>query len=246
MTVYLTGAGPGPVDLLTLRAADVLKRAEAVFHDRLANADILELVAKGAQLVDVGKRPGEPQPQQQINEMLIDAGRRFDCVVRLKGGDPFVFGRGGEEALALRQAGIRYEIIPGITSAIAVPAYAGIPVTHRNTARHFTVVTGHNMQAGDDVDWAALAQAGGTIVILMGVSQRARIAAALVDGGMATDTPVASVQWGTRVEQKTVRTTLSSLGAVDIAPPAVIVVGNVAALDLEWFDPASTGTTPQS
>jgi uroporphyrinogen III methyltransferase/synthase len=158
-------------------------------------------------------------------------------VVRLKGGDPFVFARGGEEAAALADAGVAFEIVPGITSAIAVPAYAGVPVTHRGLSTSFTVVTGHeDPWAATETDWDAVARVGGTIVVLMGAATRGAIAQRLMDAGLPSTTPVASVQWGTRPEQRSVRTTLGGLAAADIVAPATIVIGAVAALDLAWFE----------
>jgi uroporphyrinogen III methyltransferase / synthase len=236
MTVYLVGAGPGDPGLLTVRAAELLARADVVVHDRLAESSLLELAPAGAERIDVGKAPGAPVAQDHINELLVARGRAGLEVVRLKGGDPFVFGRGGEEAIALAAAGVAFEVVPGITSAVAVPAYAGIPVTHRALSTSFTVVTGHSRHTVDtETDWESLAAAGGTIVILMGVAHRDEIARRLIGGGLDPVTPVAAVTWGTRPEQRTVRTTLDRLGATDVSPPATIVVGAVAGLDLAWY-----------
>lgn len=235
--VYLVGAGPGDPGLLTLRGADLLARADVVVHDRLAEAALLALAPPGALRLDVGKRPGESARQEAINELLIAHASEGRVVVRLKGGDPFVFGRGGEEAEALAAAGIRFEIVPGVTSAIAAPAYAGVPVTHRGLSTSFTVVTGHSRHAVDtETNWEALAAAGGTIVVLMGVAHRAEISRRLRAGGLAADTPVAAVQWGSRLDQRTTRTTLGDLGSVDLEPPVTIVVGRVAALELSWWE----------
>jgi uroporphyrinogen III methyltransferase/synthase len=237
VTVYLVGAGPGDPGLLTVRGAEVLSRADVVVHDRLAEPSLLELAPPKAERVDVGKAPGGPVRQDGINELLIDRGRAGLTVVRLKGGDPFVFGRGGEEALALASAGVPFEVIPGITSAVAAPAYAGVPVTHRGLSTSFTIVTGHSRFAVDDeTNWDALAAAGGTIIVLMGVAHRAEIAKRLMAGGLDPSTPVMAVTWGTRPEQRSVRTTLADLGAAAVDPPATIVVGAVAALDLAWFE----------
>jgi uroporphyrinogen III methyltransferase/synthase len=237
VTVYLVGAGPGDPGLLTVRAAEVLGRADAVVHDRLAESSLLDLAPPGAERVDVGKSPGGPVDQEAINAVLIERGRAGQTVVRLKGGDPFVFGRGGEEAQALAAAGVDFEVIPGVTSAVAVPAYAGVPVTHRGLATSFTVVTGHSRHAVDtETNWAALAQAGGTIIVLMGVAHRAEIASRLLAGGLAAATPVTAVRWGTRPQQTTVRTTLDGLGAATLEPPATIVIGAVAGLDLAWYE----------
>ncbi len=237
MTVYLVGAGPGDPGLLTVRGAEVLAGADVVVHDRLAETSLLDLAPAAARRIDVGKSPGAPVPQADINALLVERGRAGEQVVRLKGGDPFVFGRGGEEAEALRAAGVPFEVVPGITAAVAVPAYAGIPVTHRGISTSFTVVTGHSRHAADaDVDWDALARIGGTIVVLMGVAHRAEIADRLVAGGLSPATPVAAVRWGTRPGQRTVRTTLGGLDAVELEPPVTLVIGEVAALDLRWFE----------
>jgi uroporphyrinogen III methyltransferase/synthase len=237
VTVWLVGAGPGDPGLLTVRGADALARADVVVHDRLAEASLLDLAPEAAERVDVGKSPGGPVAQDDINALLVDRGRAGLEVVRLKGGDPFVFGRGGEEAEALAAAGVPFEVVPGITSAVAVPAYAGIPVTHRGLSTSFTVVTGHSRHRPDDaVDWGALARLGGTIVVLMGVAHRAEIARRLIAGGRAPSTPVAAVRWGTRWDQRTVRTTLGALGEVDMEPPVTLVIGTVAGLDLAWFE----------
>jgi uroporphyrinogen III methyltransferase/synthase len=237
MTVYLVGAGPGDPGLLTVRGAELLARADVIVHDRLSEISLLELAPAGAERVDVGKSPGAPVAQEEINALLVERGRRGLCVVRLKGGDPFVFGRGGEEALALAEAGVAFEVVPGISAAVAVPAYAGIPVTHRTLSTSFTVVTGHSRHAvDDDVDWDALARAADTIVVLMGVAHRAEIAARLQAGGLPASTPVAAVRWGTRPGQRTVRTTLGELGDVVLEPPVTIVIGKVAGLDLRWFE----------
>ncbi len=237
--VALVGAGPGDPDLLTVKAARLLAAADVVVHDRLADASIMALARPGAELIDVGKRPGTPLAQDAINVLLVELGRSGRRVVRLKGGDPFVFGRGGEEAEALMAAGIAFEVVPGITSAVGVPAYAGIPVTHRGLAACFTVVTGHRRPGDEDeTDWEALARTGGTLVVLMGVSQRATIAARLQTGGLPGATPVAVISWGTRPSQTVERTTLADLADLPVSPPAILVIGAVAALDLAWYTPA--------
>jgi len=241
MTVFLVGAGPGDPGLITVRGAELLSRAEVVVFDRLASPQLLDLAPAGAERVNVGKAPGRVEMDQDgINAVLVDRGTRGLAVVRLKGGDPFVFGRGGEEAEALRASGVDFEIVPGITSAIAAPAYAGIPVTHRGLSTHVTVVTGHEDPAKGrtDVDWEALARAGGTLVILMGAGRITVIAQRLIDGGRPADTPVAAVRNGTRPDQHTVRTTLAALAAADVViqPPSAIVVGPVAALEFGWFE----------
>lgn len=232
MTVHLVGAGPGSADLLTVKAARLVANADVIVHDRLADPEILNLARPSVELIDVGKQPGRPTPQEIINALLVHLGQQGLNVVRLKGGDPFVFGRGGEEAEALRSAGVPFETVPGITSAVGVPAAAGIPVTHRGVSASFTVVTGHREQGGStNVAWESLAQVGGTIVVLMGVAERAVIARRLIAGGLSADTPVAAIRWGTRPEQHTVRTTLADLGDTPIESPSTIVIGAVAAFD---------------
>ena len=240
MTVFLVGAGPGDPGLLTVRGAEVLQRADVVVYDRLSVEALLEVAPAGAEHISVGKAPGRvTMSQDDINALLVERGRSGATVVRLKGGDPFVFARGGEEAAALAEAGVPFEVVPGISSAIAVPAYAGIPVTLRHSSTSFTVVTGHeDPSVGDDgtVDWRAVAQLGGTVVILMGVARIARIASELMAGGLAPDTPAAAVRWGTRPEQSTVRATLATIADQPLETPSVIVVGEVAAVDLAWFE----------
>jgi uroporphyrinogen III methyltransferase/synthase len=240
MTVHLVGAGPGDPGLLTVRGLEVLRRADVVIYDRLSQESLLDLAPEGAERIDVGKAPGQVRLEQDdINALLVERGRKGETVVRLKGGDPFVFARGGEELAALAAAGVPFEVVPGISSAIAVPAYAGIPVTLRHSSTSVTIVTGHeDPSVGEDgtVDWEAVARVGGTIVILMGVARIGRIAEALMAGGRPPDTPVAATQWGTRPEQRTVRATLATIGAADVGSPATIVVGDVAACDFAWFE----------
>ena len=237
MTVYLVGAGPGDPGLLTVRGAEVLRRADVVVHDRLADRSLLELAPAHARRVDVGKAPGGPVHQDEINALLIEEGQAGRTVVRLKGGDPFVFGRGGEEALALQEAGVAFEIVPGITSAVAAPAYAGVPVTHRGMATSFTVVTGHSRHSVDrETNWEALARSGGTIIVLMGVAHRAAIAKRLIDGGLSPETPVMAVHWGTRPEQSSTRVRLDELAETALEPPVTMVIGEVAGLDIGWYE----------
>jgi uroporphyrinogen III methyltransferase/synthase len=239
VTVALVGAGPGDPGLLTRRGAELLAQAEVVVYDRLVAPALLELAPADAERIYVGKAPDRVEMQQaDINELLVERGQAGKRVVRLKGGDPFVFGRGGEEAEALAAAGVAFEVVPGITSAIAAPAYAGIPVTHRGSSTHFTVVTGHEDPAKgqSDVDWEALARAGGTLVILMGAGRIDEIARRLIDGGRDPSTPVAAVRNGTRADQQTVRADLATIGSAGVAAPSAIVVGDVASLDLAWFE----------
>jgi uroporphyrinogen III methyltransferase/synthase len=237
VTVYLVGAGPGDPGLLTRRGASLLGRADVVLHDRLVSPAVLDLVSPSAQMIDVGKDPDAPagsgaMRQAEIARLLVEHGRTSAVVIRLKGGDPFVFGRGGEEVEALADAGIPFEVVPGVTSAFAAPAAAGIPVTQRGVASSVTVVTGRVGEPGGEgvPDWEALARAGGTLIVLMGMTTRAAIAEALMGGGRAPETPVAVIARATTGAQRVVRTTLAGLAAVDLDPPAVIVVGPVVAL----------------
>lgn len=236
MTVYLVGAGPGDPALLTVRAAELLAGAGALVHDRLVDERVLALAPASAPRFDVGKRPGSPVDQAEINQLLVRLAGEHDCVVRLKGGDPYLFGRGGEEALALSAAGVAYEVVPGVSSVNGALAYAGIPATHRGLAACVSVVTGHSAHGGEDagppVDWDAIGRAGGTIVVLMGVAHRAEIAERLIAAGRSPATPVAVVQHGTTPRQATLRTTLAGLAATEPETPAIIVVGEVAALAL--------------
>ncbi|HET6836198.1 MAG TPA: uroporphyrinogen-III C-methyltransferase [Acidimicrobiales bacterium] len=241
MTVHLVGAGPGDPGLLTVRALELLRRADVVVYDRLSQESLLDLAPAAAERIDVGKAPGHVRlTQSEINDLLIERGRRGEAVVRLKGGDPFVFARGGEEAAALVAAGVPFEVVPGITSAIAVPAYAGIPVTLRHSSTSVTIVTGHEEPGAEGaegaVDWQAVARVGGTIVVLMGVARIGRIATELMAAGRSPDTPVAAVQWGTRPEQRTVRATLSTIAGQPLGTPSTIVIGDVAASDLAWYE----------
>lgn len=232
MSVSLVGAGPGDPDLLTMKAARLLTEADVVVHDALVGGGVMDLIPSHVERIDVGKRVGRPVPQEMISALLVELGGQGKHVVRLKGGDPFVFGRGGEEAIALHQAGIDYEIVPGITSSIAAPAAAGVPVTHRGVSAAFTVVTGHRRPGEPDVDWRSLAKVGGTIVILMGVTHRAAIADELILGGLAPDTPVAAIRSATTDHEDIVRCDLADLGSATVESPATIVIGAVAAFDL--------------
>lgn len=233
MTVYLVGAGPGDPDLVTVRGARVLATADAVLCDRLARP-LLGLVPARAEVVDVGKASGAARvSQEEINRLLVDYGRRLGCVVRLKGGDPFVFGRGAEEVAALVSAGVEFSVVPGVSAAIAAPAAAGVPLTSRGIARSFTVLTGHDDPGSwSDEHAAALGAVGGTIVVMMGAARLARIAARLVAAGMAPTTPVVSVRAATTAEQQVRRATLGALGDDVLGSPAVAVIGAAAGLDL--------------
>jgi uroporphyrin-III C-methyltransferase len=231
-SIALVGAGPGDPDLLTVRGALLIAAADVVVHDALVGTGVLALVSPDAELIDVGKRPGSGVPQELTNLLLMRLVGEGKRVVRLKGGDPFVFGRGGEEAIALAEAGIACEIVPGITSAVAAPAAAGIPITQRGMSAHFTVVTGHRQRGEAPINWRALAEGGGTLVVLMGVAQRAAIASALIDGGLASDTPVAAIERASTAAQTVARCRLDELGALDVDSPATLVIGAVAALDV--------------
>lgn len=244
MTVHLVGAGPGDPELLTVRAARLIATADVIVHDNLVDESVLLLARRDAEVIDVGKKPGNPTPQDLINTLLVHLGAEGRHVVRLKGGDPYVFGRGGEEAEALLSAGLDFTVVPGITSSVGVPAAAGIPVTHRGVSVGFTVVTGHRATGGaSSINWEALAKVGGTIVVLMGVAERAVIAARLIEGGLDAATPVAAIRFGTRPEQSVVRTTLGALGATELSSPSTIVIGAVAAFD---FSPRGTASIGQS
>lgn len=232
-SVCLVGGGPGDPDLLTVRALRRLADADVVVVDRLAPAEDLAALAPRALVVDVGKTPGHhPVPQEGINALLVEHARAGRRVVRLKGGDPYVLGRGGEEVEACRGAGVPVEVVPGVTSAFAVPAAAGIPVTHRGLARSVTVLTGHEDLGAERLE--ALVRLGGTLVVLMGVTRLAALADGLVAAGADPATPAAVVERGWSTEQRTTRADLSSLAgacaARGVASPAVVVVGAVAAL----------------
>ncbi len=240
--VYLTGAGPGDVELLTLKAARVIKEADVIIYDRLANPEILQMAKDGCKFIYVGKEDGKHiLPQEQINEVIYKSALEHDVVVRLKGGDPFVFGRGGEEGAYLHERGVEFEVIPGITSSIAVPAYAGIPVTHRGVSVSFRVVTGHEApnKETSQIPWENF-KTDDTIVFLMGLHNLEKIAKKLIEIGKPKDFPVAVISKGTTPEQKTVVGTLENIAqkAQDLPTPALIVVGKVVHLrdSLNWFE----------
>lgn len=237
--VYIVGGGPGDPGLITVKGLDCLRCADVVLYDRLAAPELLNEVSVRAELINVGKEPKRHRrTQDEINALLIEKAREGKVVVRLKGGDPFVFGRGGEECQALAEAGIRYEVVPGVSSAIAVPAYAGIPVTQRDVTTAFTVVAGHTGGSESDIDWASISCTG-TVVFLMGVEHLPEIVAQLVKQGRRTDTPAALIQEGTTQNQVVVTGTLSDIveKAQGIRPPAVFVVGEVVRLheQINWF-----------
>jgi uroporphyrinogen III methyltransferase/synthase len=242
--VYLIGAGPGDPGLITIRGVECLKRSDVVVYDYLVSRDILKHAKKDTRLIYVGKRGGNHTvSQENLNQILIKEASEGNTVARLKGGDPFIFGRGGEEAGVLSEAGIPFEIIPGVTSAIAVPAYAGIPLTHRKFTSSITFVTGHEDPTKDEssIDWENIS-AVGTIVFLMGVKNLTHIAANLIKNGRNSDTPVALIRWGTTSNQETLTGTLDNIAELakgkSFLPPAIFVVGDVVTLrdDLMWFE----------
>ena len=233
---YLTGAGPGDPDLLTLKAHRVIQQADVVVYDALVNPEILTFVKAGCEMVDVGKRAKcHTMKQEEINQLLVDQTRAGKMVVRLKGGDPMIFGRAGEEAAELAKNGLKFEIIPGISSALAGPVAAGIPLTHRNHGAQLTIFSGHECNkdfTGETaLDYQQLATAPGTKVFLMGVSSLRRITEKLISHGAPADTPIAMVRWATMPEQKIIRGTLSSIAdiaeSISFASPAVGIIGSV-------------------
>ena len=242
---YLVGAGPGRADLITVRGFNLLRQAEVILYDRLIPQELLQEVRPDAELIFVGKGPDRHiMPQAEINALLVTKVRAGKQVVRLKGGDPFVFGRGGEEVLALAEAGLPYEIVPGISSALAGPAYAGIPVTHRGMVTSFAVVTGHEdpTKLESATDWTALAQIP-TLILLMARKRIAEIQANLLQAGRAPETPAVAISWATTDKQRVLPTTLSKLSddltAHKLPTPMIVVLGEVATLHdkLAWFEP---------
>lgn len=244
-TVYLIGAGPGDPGLMTLRGRDILETADVIIYDYLVNPKLLDLACEDAEVIYVGKKAGvKEKTQREINSLLIKHARKGKIVARLKGGDPFVFGRGGEEAEALSRKGIPYEIVPGATSASAVPAYAGIPLTHRDVTSSFAVVTGHEDPSKEEsnIPWDALAGIG-TVVFLMGVRTLGKNMRRLIDAGKPEDTPAAVITWGTYPYQATVTGNISNIaklsdGRGDITSPAIVIVGDVVSLRefINWYE----------
>ena len=244
--IYLVGSGPGDSGLFTIKGVRCMEEADAVVYDRLAPEALLKHAKPEAESIYVGKRPGNPTMSQgEINDLLVELGRAGKTVVRLKGGDPYIFGRGGEEALALIEAGLPFEVVPGVTSGVAAPAYAGIPVTHRNVSTSVVFVTGHEdpTKGRSDVDWARIAKGADTLVLYMGVGRLKEISTELVAAGRSPETPVACVRWGTIPEQRTVTGTLEDIAErvaeADLKPPAITVVGDVVALreaGLDWYE----------
>lgn len=243
--VHLVGAGPGDPGLITVRGIEAIRAADVIVYDYLAAPELLNHAREGAELVYAGKQGGEHTlSQDAINRLIVSRAQEGRTVTRLKGGDPFVFGRGGEEIEALLEAGILFSIVPGVTSAVAAPAYAGIPLTHRRFASCVTFITGHEdpTKAESSLDWQALAGTGGTLVFLMGVKNLPRITKRLMEQGMAPDTPAALIRWGTTPAQRTVSGNLSNIPArvaeAGLKPPCIIVVGGVAGLreKMKWFE----------
>ncbi len=244
-TVYLVGAGPGDAGLLTMRGAELIARADVVVYDALVNTDLLRLAPKGAEIIFGGKRAKDHAiPQDELNQLLVRKAKEGKCVVRLKGGDPYVFGRGGEEAEELAEAGVRFEVVPGISSIVAGPNYAGIPLTHRDHCSSFTVITGHEDPTKPEtaLDYGQLARTPGTKVVLMGVERIRQIASSLVEHGMDKSTPVGMIRWGTTGRQESIQGTLGTIADIveqkKFAAPAVTIIGGVVALrdKLNWFE----------
>jgi len=246
--VFLIGAGPGDPKLLTLKAAEAIAESDIVVYDHLVNPEVLVHSRRGAELIYVGKRAGEPSISQiEINRLLIDQAHSGQIVARLKGGDPFIFGRGGEEAEALAGANVKFEVIPGVSSGIAAAAYAGIPLTHRDYSSSVAFITGHEAAHGKRpaVDWSITAHAADTLVIFMCSQTITRIAREIIAGGRAPATPIAIIRWGTYQHQEVFTGTLEDLVAADeaseggltIEPPAIAVIGDVVRLadKLAWF-----------
>ena len=245
--VYLVGSGPGAPGLLAQRARDVIDKADVVLYDQLPGEEILSTLPEGAELIDCGKYGGKHTLEQdEIEALMIDRAQQGKVVVRLKGGDPFLFGRGGEELERVRAAGLDVGMVPGISSALAVPASVGIPLTHRSYASQVTILTGHEDPAKPEpaLDWKLLAQSRGTIVILMGVANLKRIAEALVENGKGKNTPVAIIERGLRKDRRVTTGTLATIAIkakkTGVKPPAVIVIGNVVKL----YDPDAPDLIP--
>lgn len=244
--VSLVGAGPGDADLLTVKALRLLKQADVVVYDRLVSADILQLIPAGVGRISVGKSPGKHcVPQDQINEIIVNLAKSGRHIVRLKGGDPYMFGRGGEEVLALRQHHIEFEVVPGITAASGCSAYSGIPLTHRGMSRSVKFVTGHfSNDEPLDIDWHKAADPDCTLVVYMGLANLEHICQSLVDAGLAASTPAAAIHNGTTGTQQRVLSQLNNLpAAIDrqgLTAPVMIIIGEVVSLadELDWFQHA--------
>lgn len=241
--VSLIGAGPGDPELITVKGLNRLRQADVVLYDRLVAPALLQEIRAGAEAINVGKAPTRHRLQQaEINSLLVEKGRQGLRVARLKGGDPFVFGRGGEECQALAQAGISFEVIPGVSSSVAVPAYAGIPVTQRGVTVSFTVIAGHTCDPESGLDWPALTRVG-TLVFLMGVGHLPEIRSYLLQNGMASNTPVAVIEQGTTSGQRVIIGSLDDIlpQVQHVRPPAIIVIGEVVRMrqEITWFESLS-------
>jgi uroporphyrinogen III methyltransferase/synthase len=244
--IYLVGSGPGDPGLLTVKGQRCLQEADAIVYDRLAPEALLDQARPDAELIYVGKMPGDhSMSQEDINAILVRLGKERKTVVRLKGGDPYIFGRGSEEAMELISAGLPFEVVPGITSGIAAPAYAGIPVTHRNVSTSVAFITGHEdpTKGRSDVDWRKIANGADTLVLYMGIGRIGEISSQLTAAGKSPETPVACVRWGTKTEQRTITGTLENIAEkvreAELRPPAIIIVGDVVALrdsGLDWYE----------
>lgn len=239
--VSLVGAGPGDPDLLTVKGHRVIQQADVVVYDRLVSTEILALASPDAEMVYVGKKLDfHCVPQDQINQILVDRAQAGKRVVRLKGGDSFIFGRGGEELEELAKHGIKYEVVPGITAAAGATAYAGIPLTHRDHAQSVQFITGHVQKDGREIEWASLAQSNNTLVFYMGLKQCGHISDKLITHGLSSDTPCAIIENGTRKEQRVLTSSLANLSVVakSAQSPALIVIGSVTTLSesLQWFN----------
>ncbi|MCL7389267.1 MAG: uroporphyrinogen-III C-methyltransferase [Thaumarchaeota archaeon] len=242
--VYLVGAGPGDPELITLKALRILESADVVVYDRLVNPEILRYAVKVKEMICVGKERGENWKQEEINKLLIEKARQYDVVVRLKNGDPMLFSRGGEECEALKSAGVMYEIVPGVTSALAAPTYAGIPVTHRDHSSSVAIVTGHRREGyGDDVEYLRkIFSSVDTIIVLMGVSNLEKIIGEALSSGLPASTPVAIIENATLPSQRVFAGSLENIAEIarrhDVKPPAVLVFGKVVELreKLRWIE----------
>jgi len=247
---YLAGAGPGDIGLVTLKTKECVERADVILYDYLCNPEILKWARPGTECIWCGKKSGSHAcTQQEINALLVEKTAAGKCVVRLKGGDPFLFGRGAEEAAALAEAGLKFEVIPGVSSALAAPAYAGIPITHRECASQVTIFTGHEdpLKPESKLDFDLLARQPGTKIMLMGVTRLGVIAAELIKRGADPEMPVALVRWGTTEKQQTIRGPLRDIARMvveaDFQPPAVAIFGDVVNLrdTLNWFESPPAG-----
>lgn len=247
--VYIVGAGPGDPDLITVKGKKSIEEADVIYYDRLINKQLLEYAREDAELIYCGKKPNDHSiPQDSLNQLLVDHAKKGKIVTRLKGGDPFIYGRGGEEAELLAINKIPFEIVPGISSGIAAPAYAGIPITHRNVSNAFTVITGHD-EAIEQTNWQLFAIEKHTLVIYMGMKNLSKIVEKLITNGKSETTPIAIIHWGTTDNQRFITSTLQSVvldaATYKIENPSIIIVGDVVSLHdkLSWFSKAENSVT---